>query len=1007
MKAAGDAESSGPDAAGPRQIWDAAGSPPRDRSSPRDAATALVLAAALACSVAFFLTRAFSPFRWFYDENAALFGYIGSNYLRHGLAATRGGMQHWTSLRGPVASPEFYSTHPPILGWLCGLFQWLFGIHPIAVRLVPAVAQLGSLVPLYAIGRRLFGRRAAAWGTLAYALLPMTAYFGFMVNFEPVTNLFVLLAIWAYVSIRDDGWSAARGAALGLALLAGMWTDWPAYFAAGAIGLDWLVTGRGRARWLALLPWSVAIVSFSLFLAFIYGLGGLGFGGVGSLWNAFVNRTGLAPDEHYAAADVVSYVIEENVRLYGLGLALLGLGVAVLRSWRAVRPLAIVWVTGTLNVLLFSFGAASHEYWTFYFAAPVGIAAMALFARYAAGPARRSLTAVATAVVLLLGGQSAWVIRDYYTPDYWEWADCYIAYGRIIGARAKPDEVILMAFEWGDGATTGYYAQRPVVRVDSTDELDQARRHPDFRGGYLVRNWMLEGEQEAAWLDRLPRVGELRAFDTDVEILYVPPAAGDAPTTGRPEGMSASPAAARSAPDREPTTPGGRFTRPLAADTPPRPPLGKGGERGVQPGDDAGGEFGARSQLSNTGGRTAWPLCARPNVVLVLFESTGARYCDLYGASYPTTPHLRRLAEHAATFDRFYAQGAVSTRALLSLFCGVYPRPDAEMEPIACPTLDLPSLPELFRAAGYATAFLHPTELDFQSNAAFLAARGFEHLIGVDELRRRHAIVTVPDYDDWFDVVDDRALAPEALGVIDRCGGRPFFVVLATYMPHWPYYPTTDPVDFGTGDKAQHGSFDSYLNTLRNQDRMVGEVVRGLEERGLLGTTILVVTADHGESFGQHGSWVHGDDLYDEVLHVPLVIANPLLFPEPVRVAGIGQHIDLAPTLAELVGLAVPESWQGASLFATDRPATSYHVLTPEEGGLVLALHEGRFKYIYGPSHRIEELYNVEADPAETTNLAVRPEYAESVERLRARVLAWAEFQQAYVQRSLDRSRMH
>ena len=126
--------------------------------------------------------------------------------------------------------------------------------------------------------------------------------------------------------------------------------------------------------------------------------------------------------------------------------------------------------------------------------------------------------------MLLLAGQSAWATYDYYdSPGYTRWYDYHITYGQIIGQRAKPDEVILMSFGWGEGAATGYYAQRDVVRVHSVEDLQSVRNHPDFRGGYLVQSGEFDSSGGEALLSSFECIAELDVYDSAVKILHVLP----------------------------------------------------------------------------------------------------------------------------------------------------------------------------------------------------------------------------------------------------------------------------------------------------------------------------------------------------------------------------------------------------------------------------------------------------------------------------------------------------
>jgi hypothetical protein len=161
-----------------------------------------------------------------------------------------------------------------------------------------------------------------------------------------------------------------------------------------------------------------------------------------------------------------------------------------------------------------------HEYWTFYFAGPVALGTMCVLKRWAAGTVGTALRWVA---VLLLAAQSGWVIHGYGQPDYSQWADDHIRIGNLIRQRAEPNEVILMAFGWGEGATTAYSAELPMVRVHSVEELLRIRVHPDFRGGYLVQTWKFDSSGGDDLLASFECIGEVDMSGELVKILRVPP----------------------------------------------------------------------------------------------------------------------------------------------------------------------------------------------------------------------------------------------------------------------------------------------------------------------------------------------------------------------------------------------------------------------------------------------------------------------------------------------------
>ncbi|MBW2276764.1 MAG: sulfatase-like hydrolase/transferase [Deltaproteobacteria bacterium] len=189
----------------------------------------------------------------------------------------------------------------------------------------------------------------------------------------------------------------------------------------------------------------------------------------------------------------------------------------------------------------------------------------------------------------------------------------------------------------------------------------------------------------------------------------------------------------------------------------------------------------------------------------------------------------------------------------------------------------------------------------------------------------------------------------------------------------------------------------------------VGRLLEGVDELGLADDTIVVFTADHGHSLGEHDYYFHhGEFLYDVSVKVPLIISWPGQLPAGVEVSRQARTIDIAPTIYQLAGIAPTDRLDGASLVGlasgkdqTDReaflesdvnmfPANNRRGLGGISGKL-RALRTGAHKLVLYPTHKGSrfELYDLAQDPDETVNLAVADEHAELFKKLKQRLLAY------------------
>jgi arylsulfatase A-like enzyme len=179
-------------------------------------------------------------------------------------------------------------------------------------------------------------------------------------------------------------------------------------------------------------------------------------------------------------------------------------------------------------------------------------------------------------------------------------------------------------------------------------------------------------------------------------------------------------------------------------------------------------------------------------------------------------------------------------------------------------------------------------------------------------------------------------------------------------------------------------------------DSWVGKLLGALDGLGLRDSTTVVVMADHGEAWGEHKAFFHGQDLFDEQLRIPLIIAvpgqDPVVRTEPVAA------MDVAPTLLALVGAPIPRSFRGRSLLpliegASLPPRPVYAELMPATAWPhhAMMMIDDDKKLIHRISERRWELYDLRTDPGEKKNLTDDGTYRITFDRLRARLLAYEE----------------
>lgn len=404
------------------------------------------------------------------------------------------------------------------------------------------------------------------------------------------------------------------------------------------------------------------------------------------------------------------------------------------------------------------------------------------------------------------------------------------------------------------------------------------------------------------------------------------------------------------------------------------------------------------------------------NILFIVIDTLRATRLGCYGYDKPTSPAIDHLASEGARFARCFAPGIPTTPAHTTLYTGLHPithnivchggRVDLDRK--------IPVLPELLQRAGYTTA-----AVDNLYDIKPWLARGYEFYINPSHRHRLRLMMSCEE-------VNARAIP-----WLKAHGHEKFCLFLHYWEPHTPYMPPERYRRFYPPDRDPFSSeYDTfapikrqpfwgmfgdiwfsklgpitdaeyvaslYDGEIRHVDDGIAELLAALETLGLAEETLIVLTGDHGESLYQHDIYFDHHGLYDDVIHVPLLMRLPARVPAGRPILPMVQHLDIAPTLLEAAGAAIPPSMEGRSLWPlatgqTDAGGWEKVVCCECTWQAKWALRTGTRKLILAREpdfHHtpMRELYDLIADPAETNNLAeTLPEETAAME---AELEAW------------------
>jgi len=409
------------------------------------------------------------------------------------------------------------------------------------------------------------------------------------------------------------------------------------------------------------------------------------------------------------------------------------------------------------------------------------------------------------------------------------------------------------------------------------------------------------------------------------------------------------------------------------------------------------------------GGRPAWSNLAlvregrrerqgpgpdTPNVVLLLVDTLRADRLGCYGASPSPSPTLDRLAAGGTLFEHAISQSSWTLPSVGTILTGLHPRSHGMVGGPSGDRAEAQSdgngayLPDSVRTIASEARLAGITTLGVSANpivsSATNLARGFETFVEFPSARARTNWTPARAVDDSF------------LTWLRENRRYRFFAYLHYMEPHAPYSPPEALRPAPPADATPHllagvppvrrvnlrrgplvpSSQLTYLRALydgeiRAWDDELATLLRGLEELGLRESTLLIVTADHGEEFQEHERLYHGSHLYEESIRVPLVIAGPAVKAQRIREQA--QGIDVFPTVAARLGFGLPPGLPGRDLLAPpeDRPVfseTRRGIAPDGSDTAVFALRTLDWKLIHEPARARFELYDLRHDPAERTD---------------------------------------
>jgi arylsulfatase A-like enzyme len=400
-----------------------------------------------------------------------------------------------------------------------------------------------------------------------------------------------------------------------------------------------------------------------------------------------------------------------------------------------------------------------------------------------------------------------------------------------------------------------------------------------------------------------------------------------------------------------------------------------------------------------------------PNIILIVLDTVRADHLSCYGYRRPTTPSIDAIASRGTLFENAYAPTSWTLASLASIFTGLLPHQhgaDWAMPLNAGPW----TLARILRSEGYETVGFSSNP--FYGLGAWRLSEGFD-LYADDSYSVRHNLAATLVGQSVLQFLYSRLVRYNQFSQRDaedlnqdvlrwyrhRDRGRPFFLFVNPMDAHRPYLPPPPyehrfgaiphlllpgliaPLNEGHPAKPwtpqeRREMIDGYDNSLAYLDAQIGKLLGMVDSTRSSRRTVVIITSDHGEGFGEHGTYDHGWNLYSEVLHVPLILEGPGV-PAGLRIRDVVTNRQLFSTVLDLARLrsrpveqtSLTRFWSGEV-----HPDPGQDAVVAELAGGPAHQHEACLSLVSSHWHYIDagngkaEIYDLRTDPKEQKNLA-------------------------------------